>query len=248
MYLDDRFSVSCREIASTYLPVSKSNLIKFYPKFESLKIRALVQIRLDYMETAPTYLEDGTHTDTTNHASPPAFDQRIRQLLQHLTSKSLFMFQPVPPLDDSLLIVEGGDARQTLALEELKRSSTPSRHKGDLVLHVKLCGGSRRVTPPDDALVSSSSGLCNGIQHSLGPLGEVVELEHTGGAVPHDSLGGQDLLPAPTDVSSRQHIITTTLSRGSTPLFGRGFGGGCLWGEGRLDAGLCAWLISSVPT
>eukprot|EP00965_Chrysotila_dentata_P140815 4655172-Pleurochrysis_carterae.AAC.3 len=53
-----------------------------------------------------------------------------------------------------LSVVEGSDAGQDLALEQLKRGATAGGDEGDLLLHVELGCSGGGVAPADDALVA----------------------------------------------------------------------------------------------
>ena len=84
------------------------------------------------------------------------------------------------------LLVQGSDSRKDLALEELERRTAARRDEGHLVLHVELSSRRRRVAAADDALVALGGRLGDRLEHGLGAVREVVELEDAGGAVPDD--------------------------------------------------------------
>mmetsp|Transcript_19328 Transcript_19328/g.48276 ORF Transcript_19328/g.48276 Transcript_19328/m.48276 type:complete len:662 (+) Transcript_19328:390-2375(+) len=90
--------------------------------------------------------------------------------------------------------VERRDAGEKLPLEQLERRAAAGGDEGDLVLHVELGGGGGGVASANDAFVARRGGLRHRLEHSLGALGEGVELEDAGRAVPDDGLGGEDLL------------------------------------------------------
>merc|ERR1719387_1916328 len=90
--------------------------------------------------------------------------------------------------------IERRDAGEDLALEQLERRAAARRDEGDLVLHVELGGGSRRVAAADDALVALRRRLGDGLEHGLGALGEGIELEDARRAVPDDRLRLEHLL------------------------------------------------------
>merc|ERR1712087_1065598 len=88
----------------------------------------------------------------------------------------------------SVEVVQGRDAWQHLALQKLQRGAATSGDEVHLVLHVPLGRGSGRVPAADDTAATRGGQLGNGLEERLGTLGEVVELEHAGGAVPDDCL------------------------------------------------------------
>ena len=64
-------------------------------------------------------------------------------------------------------VVELVDAGEHLALEQLERGAAAGRDEGDLVLHVPLGRGGRRVAAADDALASVRLELGHGLEHGL---------------------------------------------------------------------------------
>ena len=93
----------------------------------------------------------------------------------------------------SLLVSEGGNSRKYLPLKKLEGGSTPGgdvAHFGPEARGVDGCDG---VSPPDDGDGSPGRrGLGQHVGHSECADGELGELEHAHGAVPHDGLRGFD--------------------------------------------------------
>ena len=90
---------------------------------------------------------------------------------------------------ECLLLAQGADAGQNLALKQLERSATTGGAEGELVGHLELLGCSHGVTTTNDG---DAVALSQALGNSLGALGEGIELEHTHGAVPEHGLGALD--------------------------------------------------------
>mmetsp|Transcript_116799 Transcript_116799/g.302719 ORF Transcript_116799/g.302719 Transcript_116799/m.302719 type:complete len:439 (-) Transcript_116799:279-1595(-) len=86
-------------------------------------------------------------------------------------------------------IIQGLNAREHLALKELERGAATRGDEVDLVLHVPLGGRCGGVPTTDDALATLLRELSHGLKQRLRALGEGVELEDAGRAVPDHGLG-----------------------------------------------------------
>lgn len=94
-----------------------------------------------------------------------------------------------------LLTRQGSNTRQVLAFQELQRSTATSGDVAQLLLSTVLGsdGGSVTTTDDDDSAGLSSSD--SSVESLLGSVGERLQLEDTGGAVPQDGLSsGNGLL------------------------------------------------------
>ena len=92
------------------------------------------------------------------------------------------------------LLLQVGNARKDLALEELEARAAPGGAVADLVGHLELLGSGGGVAAPHHRGLPLHRGLGDGRRHILRAAGEGLELEHAGGAVPDDGLGPRDHL------------------------------------------------------
>jgi hypothetical protein len=90
--------------------------------------------------------------------------------------------------------VKGSNTREDKTLKELEGSATTSGDVGHLLSEAGLLNGSDGVTSTDDGDGALASALSEGLGDSVGALSELVELEHTHGAVPDDGLAVRELL------------------------------------------------------
>lgn len=121
---------------------------------------------------------------------------------------------------------EGSNTGQVLALQELQGSSTTSGNMGDLVNSVPLGSSGGGITTSDDRDGTVGGSGNDGIESGLGALGEGIELEDTGGAVPEDGLCAsddlrEDLVGLLTAVESQPAVRDAGLVGGIAGLGGR---------------------------
>lgn len=148
-----------------------------------------------------------------------------------------------------LLLGESSDTGKGLTLEKLKRSSSSSGNMGELVLGTVLLGDSGGISTTNDHGSTVVNGLDTGVKHSLGTLGEVVELKDTGGSVPEDGLGlANDLLELLDRLGTTVQTLPSvgdTLSVGCVAnlgILGELVGGDVVDGEDKLDVVLLGLL------
>src|SRR4051794_40507049 len=78
---------------------------------------------------------------------------------------------------------QSSDTRQFLALQKLQAGTAAGRHVAELVLNTVLGSNGGSVTTTNDNNLAVLGSRDRSIKGRLGAVGELVELEHTGGAV-----------------------------------------------------------------
>merc|ERR1719424_1504077 len=87
-----------------------------------------------------------------------------------------------------LRVLERGNARQDLALEQLERGAAAGRDVRHLLGEAGLLDRGHGVTAADDGGAALAGQLGEGVSNVEGALGEGLELEDAHGTVPDDGL------------------------------------------------------------